>query len=96
MGDGLLLLAGKITRFQGAFVDDDSIGELVEKNKRPARDTSDPRIEYEYNEKGFVSKMTVTPSNYTEEKEDLTKGYVIMAVIAVLLIACVICGIKTF
>jgi len=96
MGDGLLLLAGKITRFQGAFVDDDSIGELVEKNKRPARDTSDPRIEYEYNEKGFVSKMTVTPSNYTEEKEDLTKGYVIMAVIAIALIACVACGIKTF
>ena len=96
MGDGLLLLGGKITRFQGAFVDNDSIGELVEKNKRPPHDTSDERIEYEYNEKGYVSKMTVTPSTYKEKKEDLTKGYVIMAVIAILLIACVVCGIKTF
>ena len=40
--------------------------------------------------------MTVTPSTYKEKKEDLTKGYVIMAVIAILLIACVVCGIKTF
>ena len=96
MGDGLLLLAGETTRFQGAFVDDANIAELVKRNKRPEYDASGSHIEYEYNDKGYVSKMTVTPQNYVEENDYRTSGYVVIIVIAVLLIACMICGIQTF
>ena len=92
MGDGLLLLGGKITRFQGIFVDDDSIAELVSKNKKPAPiDEGGAHIEYEYNDKGYMTKMTVTPSNYVEEKEvSPVGGYIVMAVVAMLLFACLI------